>query len=265
MDSHRTTLKRAGPAPSVVLGALVVVAAAMFAFRAREDGPSGLMDSPPSSTRFAPMVQASIAPMLGGTGLSDPLTVAALLGDVSADRPVRDFLRESDWLRRAILVTEALAAGRVPRDVLRFAAPAGPLAVEQVGRDTVIGPASYHRYDGFADAVGSISPAALRAVFVAVRSSIDSAYRSLGGRSAPFEEVVARALVRVEVAPAGPGDLVVRPEGGRFVFMDPRLEALGDLEKQLLRMGPRNARLVQDKAKEIREELGLSAMTALAR
>ncbi len=60
-------------------------------------------------------------------------------------------------------------------------------------------------------------------------------------------------------------DIIVRLDGGRFVFVDPRLEALGDLEKQLLRMGPRNARLVQEKARDIREALGFQAPVALAR
>lgn len=51
------------------------------------------------------------------------------------------------------------------------------------------------------------------------------------------------------------------------MFEDVRLEALGDLEKQLLRMGPRNTRTLQSKAKEIREALGMQApaRTALAR
>jgi len=38
-----------------------------------------------------------------------------------------------------------------------------------------------------------------------------------------------------------------------------RLEALGAAEKQLLRMGPRNARRVQEKARELEAALGLPA------
>jgi hypothetical protein len=47
---------------------------------------------------------------------------------------------------------------------------------------------------------------------------------------------------------------VVRSEG-LYAYADPALEALGPVEKHLLRMGPRNARLVQGKAKALREAL----------
>jgi hypothetical protein len=44
---------------------------------------------------------------------------------------------------------------------------------------------------------------------------------------------------------------------GLFVYEDERLERAGAVEKHLLRMGPRNTRLVQAKARELLEALGL--------
>jgi hypothetical protein len=37
-----------------------------------------------------------------------------------------------------------------------------------------------------------------------------------------------------------------------WVYMDPELEALSSLQKQVLRMGPENADIVQQKARDIR-------------
>lgn len=268
MDAHETELKRAGPAPSIVIGALLAVAGIMIGVRIREDRTprATRSDSPPAAVaRVAPAVSGSA--WTPRTALPDPVTLAALLDDVSADRPVRALLHEPDWLVRAIRATGALAEGRVPREILRDAAPAAPFSVERTGRDAVIAAASYHRYDAFADAVGGISPAAVRALFVALREPIDEAAHLLRGRSAAFDTVAMEALLRVEAAPIVEGDVLVRKEGGAFVFEDVRLEALGDLEKQLLRMGPRNTRTLQSKAKEIREALGMQepARTALAR
>jgi hypothetical protein len=40
-----------------------------------------------------------------------------------------------------------------------------------------------------------------------------------------------------------------------WVYMDPELEALSSLQKQVLRMGPENADIVQQKARDIRGAL----------
>ena len=47
------------------------------------------------------------------------------------------------------------------------------------------------------------------------------------------------------------GDVRVVPEDGLFRFQDRALEDRPELEKHLLRMGPRNARILQEKAREL--------------
>ena len=47
---------------------------------------------------------------------------------------------------------------------------------------------------------------------------------------------------------------LVRPSV-RYEFADPSLEARSALHKQMLRMGPRNTRLLQRKAGELAQEL----------
>jgi hypothetical protein len=42
-----------------------------------------------------------------------------------------------------------------------------------------------------------------------------------------------------------------------FAFEDPALESLSPPQRQLLRMGPRNARIVQQKLREIAPYLGI--------
>jgi hypothetical protein len=74
------------------------------------------------------------------------------------------------------------------------------------------------------------------------------------------DRVTARALSRIEAAPVREGDVaVVEGKGTVYAFADPGLEALGPVEKHLLRMGPRNAQLLQAKARDVRAALGLSA------
>ena len=49
------------------------------------------------------------------------------------------------------------------------------------------------------------------------------------------------------------------PEGIGYGFVDPQLESLSNPQKQLLRMGPRNIRLIQAKLRETALALGIPA------
>ncbi len=69
-----------------------------------------------------------------------------------------------------------------------------------------------------------------------------------------------RPLSRLEAAPVVEGEVAVEPAGPvLYLFADPALEALGPVEKQVLRMGPRNGRIVKAKAAALRQALGLPA------
>jgi hypothetical protein len=76
---------------------------------------------------------------------------------------------------------------------------------------------------------------------------------------------MARALRRIEGAPVPKGDVYVEPAEGTFEFVDPGLESLDDVQKHLLRMGPRNELIVQTKARALREALGLPAVATVGR
>jgi Protein of unknown function (DUF3014) len=51
---------------------------------------------------------------------------------------------------------------------------------------------------------------------------------------------------------------LVEGTGATWAYADPALERLGDVDKQILRMGPRNARILQEKAREISRALGFA-------
>ncbi|HYX91299.1 MAG TPA: DUF3014 domain-containing protein, partial [Myxococcaceae bacterium] len=64
-------------------------------------------------------------------------------------------------------------------------------------------------------------------------------------------------LLRVRVPD---GDLELVLKGAVYRYADPAFEALSPAQKHLLRMGPENARAVQEKIRELRVGLGLDAM-----
>src|SRR5437764_1207222 len=77
------------------------------------------------------------------------------------------------------------------------------------------------------------------AAYRTLKPLLDGAYHLLGYPGRSFDEPARRALQRIVDAPVRER-VVVERSGARWVFADASLEALGPVEKQLLRMGARN-------------------------
>ncbi len=251
VNRPRSGLRRSSRASWIVLAFVVVVGvAALFEWR-RQRAASPL--SAPQPTAAAPSPSAATA---GPAPAVSPGRAQSLLESVSPNALYRRGLAEGDTVHRWAVVTDNLAEGVSPRAQLGFLAPAAPFSVADRGGKGAIAPASYQRYDGFADAVASVDAQALAKAYREIHPVLETAYRALGYPDASLDRVAARALQRIEAAPVRDGDVVVERQGDVYVFADPGLEGQGPVEKHLLRMGPRNTRLLQGKAREILRALG---------
>ena len=162
-----------------------------------------------------------------------------------------------------MVVTDNLAEGVSPRRQLEFLAPPHPFTAAASGDRMVIAPESYARFDGFAATVATVDAHALASAYRALHPVIEAAYRALGYPGASLDRVTARALRRIAAAPVadGPVAIVRTAPGGPYLLADAGLERLPAVEKQLLRMGPRNTRLLQAKARELLRALRLDGAT----
>jgi hypothetical protein len=261
VQRSRTGLRRPSRAPWIV-GAIVVLVALGLAVRwwLRDPWP------PPQ----APRAEAPVEPAASPTPEPVPVPVADPITDPAQARPLLETLSDDslyrralaaagDPLRRWVVVTDNLAEGVSPRKALPFLAPGKPFTVVRRGGEVLVAPESYARYDAFAAAVSSIDAARAAQAYRRLHGLLEAAYRALGYPDASLDAVTARALRRVAAAPLRDEEIRLRDEGGIYLYADERLEALGDVEKHLLRMGPRNGRAVQAKARELMEALGLPA------
>ena len=253
-EQPRTSLQRRRPFGAVLLVIAALGAAGFGAYRFwRREAPPAAPPPPPAA---APAPTAPAEPEAGApVGPQDQRT---LLEAISSNALYRRALALEDFVRRCAVAIDNLREGVSPRRPLDFLAPARPFsAAPRPDGRLVADPASYARYDGFADAVGSVDVAALARAYHALRPALRDAYRALGYPDAPLDAAVARALRRIEAAPVVDGDLTVVEAGRMYALADPKLEALPEVEKHLLRMGPRNTRLLQAKARELLDALGL--------
>ncbi len=266
-DTPKTTLRRPSRAPLVVAILVVLGAAGFWAsrrFGARTEppapaaapaAPAGEAGTPPPAAP-APVQAPDLGPNVGDS------EARALADSISPSELYRRTLAQGEVVRRAAVLIDNLAEGVSPRKQLEPLRPERPFSVQRRGAETVIDPASYARYDAFADAVASVDAREAARVYRSLHGVLQLAYRALGYPEASLDAVAARALGRLATAPVVEGDVPVVEREGVFVFQDERLETAPQVEKHLLRMGPRNTRVVQGKARELLGALGMPAPPA---
>jgi hypothetical protein len=172
--------------------------------------------------------------------------------------PFRRWIADGDALVRWAAVTDSIAQDISPRKQLGFLGTRKPFSVAARGGKLFIAPAAYQRYDGFADVVASVDARALARAYRELHGPVEAAYRALGYPNGSLDKVTAQALKRIIAArvPEGPVE-VVEAGGTLYEFADAKLEARGEIDKHMLRLGSRNAKIVQAKAREVEQALGL--------
>jgi Protein of unknown function (DUF3014) len=189
---------------------------------------------------------------------TDPI-VREKVGALSNNPTVAAWLATSGLIRNVTRVVQAIAEDRGVARHLSVVRPAQPFSTLMSGGRMTIDPRSYRRYDAIAAAVSTLDPRATATLYSTFRPRISEAYAELGFPNTPFDATLEDALVTLVSTPVPDGPIEVTPRGGTYAFADPRLEALAPAQKQLLRMGPENARAMKAKLREIAIALGVPA------
>jgi hypothetical protein len=248
--------------PVIALGLLIVAAglAIYVVFGRKASGP---VDNAAATPPAAAQVTEEAVKPLGAEAErivvppldeSDPV-VRELVGKLSSHPRVAAWLTTQGLVRNFTAVVVAVAEGKTPAGSLRSLRPSASFRVI----DRTIDPNSFERYDPLADAVASLDAAGSARLYTTLKPRIEAAYRDLGFPDAPFDRALERAVVSLLGTPIPAEPIGVKPRGGTgYAYADPALEDLTAAQKQLLRMGPRNARIVQRKLREIALQLGIA-------
>ena len=91
---------------------------------------------------------------------------------------------------------------------------------------------------------------------VLIRPRLGEAYTSLGRTNSEVDVAVQQALEVLINTPIPAATIRLNEgKGATWVFADPALESLDPAQKQLLRMGPENARKIIDMLKQLQQHL----------
>ena len=161
------------------------------------------------------------------------------------------WLATDKLIRNFAVVIVNIGEGHTPVTHLRALALDAPFAASTDSGSGVISSASYRRYDPYADAFASLDARGAAQLYATVKPRIQDAYRDLGYPQGDVDEALKKAVVELLQTPVIDGPIAVRRTSVSYTYEDARLESLSAAQKHLLRMGPRNVRLVQAKLREI--------------
>jgi hypothetical protein len=254
-SEERRSSRRLWIVALVLLGA---VAVGGYLFVSRRPAPD-LQPAPVAETLASPEP-------LGG----DPLAVDVPPLDAS-DALVRELVRQlsahpllATWLardgliRNFTVVVSNISEGATPVKHLAALRPTARFHVIERGDGTYLDPHSYERYNALAGAFASVNAADAAKLYATLKPRIEEANSELGAPPGSFDATLERAIVQLLQTPVVTTPIRVEPAGGiGYRYADDRLEALTSSQRQLLRMGPDNVRLVQKALREMALALGI--------
>lgn len=219
---------------------------------------------PQSSAAAPPVVESPVPePAAAERSAVPPLPASdalarELIGALSSRPELATWLLTDGVIQSLAGMADRVARGQVPRRQLGIVAPTGPFQTLGPPGETRIDPASYARYDALADLVTSIDAAGAAEIYRRLHPLLDEAYADLGYPDGGFDPALAQAVAQILDVPIIEGDVRLVPKGAVFAYADDRLEAASPFQRQLLRIGPRNVRLIQAKVRAFADAAGLS-------
>jgi hypothetical protein len=184
--------------------------------------------------------------------------VRQLVGQLSSHPRIAAWLATDQLIRNFTVVVLNIADGRSPAQHLRRVRPTGEFVVSQDGEMATIDPRSYRRYDDYADAVGALDAEGTARLYATLKPRLQDAYRELGYPEGDIDRALERAIIALLETPVIDGEVALTPKSVSWEFADPKLQSLTAAQRQFLRMGPRNMRIVKAKLREIAPLVGIT-------
>jgi hypothetical protein len=169
---------------------------------------------------------------------------------------INAWLAPNQLIRKFVAFTDNVARGQIAKGPIRSLAPEGPFLVHKIDEKTFeLDHSSYGRYTPFVKIAVSIDARRAAEFYHLLRPLFQIAYAELGYGSQTFDDAMFQSIGRLLETPMIEGQIRLVQPVVMYKFEDPKLESLSAAQKQLIRMGPENTRLLKAKISEISLEL----------
>ena len=231
-----------------------------------EEKPASVVTTPPPAPLPAPVVDeieepTPEPPPAPTEPIEEPLprleesddAVRDALGDIPLGTAGQQFLMPGNIIERSASLIYLMAQGDVPYKLLPVSRPKATFPISDDGTQVITDPAGFERYDALTQWLESLELKPLLSSLEWFIPLFREAWSYYGEDPAAFDMAVVMTLDLVIATPEV--DLsearLIRKEAV-WIFEDPAIEGLAPIQKQVLRMGPENAKILKAKAAEMR-------------
>ena len=231
-----------------------------------EEKPASVVTTPPPAPLPAPVVDeieepTPEPPPAPTEPIEEPLprleesddAVRDALGDIPLGTAGQQFLMPGNIIERSASLIYLMAQGDVPYKLLPVSRPKATFPISDDGTQVITDPAGFERYDALTQWLESLELKPLLSSLEWFIPLFREAWSYYGEDPAAFDMAVVMTLDLVIATPEV--DLsearLIRKEAV-WIFEDPAIEELAPIQKQVLRMGPENAKILKAKAAEAR-------------
>ncbi|MGZ8917181.1 MAG: DUF3014 domain-containing protein [Methylobacter sp.] len=186
---------------------------------------------------------------------------------IGSDRPFREavisvspglspWLNTDQLIRKYMLIANDFSQGLWLERHMRFLKQAQPFKVEWTDGGMFMSNKGYQRYDPLAAAIDAMDVQSTLAVYEKFRPLLLQVYAEFSyPPERQLEDIFVKAAAEIMAAPIIEEPIELIRPSVRYKFADKKLEDLSPVSKQMIRMGPENTRIIQNKVRLLVEEL----------
>lgn len=203
--------------------------------------------------------QGSVVPQLESEGAlpvlenSDALFREKL---TALSAPLAEWLQTDQLIRKVIVIVNDFSEGRRQYKHMKSFELAEGFTVNTDNQGLYLGNKSYQRYDFFAVAIDAIDVQQAITVYRLLNPLFQQVFAEFSyPADYHLEDLFKKAGAEILAAPVLEKRIELVRKSVKFKFADKNLEALNGVQKQMLRMGPKNTNIIQNKVRFLVEAL----------
>lgn len=175
------------------------------------------------------------------------------VGDIPLGTAGQQYLIPGNIIERSASLIYLMAQGDVPYKLLPVSRPKAAFPIRDDGTQVVTDPAGFERYDALTQWLQSLDLESLLSSLEWFIPLFREAWSYYGEDPAAFDMAVVMTLDLVIATPEiDLSEARLTRKEAVWIFEDPAIEGLAPIQKQVLRMGPENAKILKAKAAEAR-------------
>ena len=180
---------------------------------------------------------------------------ALSLGNFS-EADVQAFMPREQFIRKFVAILDNASTGNFSPTLVADLQINGSFVAREIEEGVFeIDFRSYQRFDKITDIIYSIDANRAAQLYLTITPLIRDAYKELGYLVDDVDALVLSALESIITVPEVPKRILLKRPAVMYEYLDPEYEALNGFQKLILRTGPRNGRLLKQKAREIKSAI----------